>query len=383
MKNKTVIVFVFVLLMNWINIKAQETNLLLIKKGKSFEQKDDMVKADPTGFYLYENVLYDLKLKSGERYNGRLVDIKKDTIYVTNTFNEAVAKKHNTGFDTIPVSVNNLDKLFLISDRSLGLYEKINLKKYDFIFEDDLKNRSVEIKNIQVYSNDINLYESGLLLTAQGLDLIYESSGQTYYYEGLQEKPKPIIKRDTYVSRKIGVVPFNVDEVNGFALSLSTAPFNDDETLKVNGFLIEVEPINLFAYTFGFMNGLLFSSDSSLARNKDDMNVFIKGLTISAVGSMSKSRQSGVTLGGVYTGIYTMRGFSLTGVHTMTYDFEGVMISGVRNQSRMGKGVQIGLFNSCKDLRGIQFGLWNKNERRSLPFINWQFSKKKMKSKTS
>jgi hypothetical protein len=31
------------------------------------------------------------------------------------------------------------------------------------------------------------------------------------------------------------------------------------------------------------------------------------------------------------------------------------------------------MFNKTLDLRGIQIGLWNKNGKRSLPLINWQF----------
>lgn len=36
-------------------------------------------------------------------------------------------------------------------------------------------------------------------------------------------------------------------------------------------------------------------------------------------------------------------------------------------------GVQIGAVNQAKKLKGIQFGLWNVNEKRSLPIFNWNF----------
>jgi hypothetical protein len=36
-------------------------------------------------------------------------------------------------------------------------------------------------------------------------------------------------------------------------------------------------------------------------------------------------------------------------------------------------GLQIGLFNSTNELRGIQIGLWNRNEKRALPLVNWNF----------
>jgi len=50
---------------------------------------------------------------------------------------------------------------------------------------------------------------------------------------------------------------------------------------------------------------------------------------------------------------------------------------GFFNHEVIMKGLQIGLINKTLNLNGIQFGLWNKNERRSLPFINWNFTKKK------
>ncbi len=35
------------------------------------------------------------------------------------------------------------------------------------------------------------------------------------------------------------------------------------------------------------------------------------------------------------------------------------------------EGIQIGVFNGCRDGYGIQIGLWSANEQRSLPIINW------------
>jgi hypothetical protein len=36
-------------------------------------------------------------------------------------------------------------------------------------------------------------------------------------------------------------------------------------------------------------------------------------------------------------------------------------------------GMQLGILNLAEELRGFQIGLWNRNARRALPFINWQF----------
>ena len=39
------------------------------------------------------------------------------------------------------------------------------------------------------------------------------------------------------------------------------------------------------------------------------------------------------------------------------------------------RGLQIGVVNKSKNLRGIQIGIWNVNQKRRLPLINWNFKR--------
>ena len=55
----------------------------------------------------------------------------------------------------------------------------------------------------------------------------------------------------------------------------------------------------------------------------------------------------------------------------------GLMISGLSNVIDKGKGVQIGLINHANNLIGVQIGLWNRNGKRGLPFINIGFKRKR------
>ena len=103
MKNKVIKVIMCIVFIHFLPTNAQEMDVLLIKKGRSLEEKANMITADPTGFYLYRNGIYDLKLKSGQRMNGRLIDIKKDSIYYTTAFNQAVANKRYVHFDTLHI----------------------------------------------------------------------------------------------------------------------------------------------------------------------------------------------------------------------------------------------------------------------------------------
>lgn len=83
----------------------------------------------------------------------------------------------------------------------------------------------------------------------------------------------------------------------------------------------------------------------------------INGLDINASGSFD-SKTNGVTISGVMNKHYIVNG--------LTFAIIG-------NHDTKCNGVQIGLINSCKQLKGIQFGLWNKNQKRNLPIINWNF----------
>ena len=86
----------------------------------------------------------------------------------------------------------------------------------------------------------------------------------------------------------------------------------------------------------------------------------IYGLDINAVMSMGDSKVTGISFSTLQNNHETVNGLSLA------------ILS---NNSQYCNGVQIGLFNTCANLRGFQIGLWNKNAKRSLPFINWNFRK--------
>lgn len=83
----------------------------------------------------------------------------------------------------------------------------------------------------------------------------------------------------------------------------------------------------------------------------------INGLDINASGSF-ESVTNGITLSVATNSHYMINGFTF---------------AVIANSDDKCRGVQMALLNNCKNLKGFQFGLWNKNQRRSLPFINWAF----------
>ena len=73
---------------------------------------------------------------------------------------------------------------------------------------------------------------------------------------------------------------------------------------------------------------------------------------------------TGINIAGGTTGSYQLKGISITGIYTKTVSFDGICISGIHNIANKGVGIQIGPFNYCKNLKGIQIGLWNKSGNR-------------------
>jgi hypothetical protein len=90
-------------------------------------------------------------------------------------------------------------------------------------------------------------------------------------------------------------------------------------------------------------------------------------------------------------GTYIINGFSIgfvghlarktNGISASALNFSqihnGIQFSLFMNECCRMNGMQIGILNKSKQTRGIQIGLWNVNERRKLPLINWNFRRKK------
>lgn len=108
----------------------------------------------------------------------------------------------------------------------------------------------------------------------------------------------------------------------------------------------------------------------------------VNGIAIAGIGN-SIEEQRGISLSIYGNEMHEGFGISASVIGNHTYYYRGIQIGAINEIEVKGAGLQIGLFNKSTSHRGLQIGLWNKNERRSLPFINWQFSKKKIKTKES
>ena len=204
------------------------------------------------------------------------------------------------------------------------------------------------------------------------LTLIFIFFSLNIFAQNLENK----LQRKT-IRNIFSFIPSNVDKVNGLSLGVWAENLKSEkDSLKINGINLEINPIIFFIYIRGGIyipdidNDLSYTENRKRKYNLTD----IDGLNLSIPGfSNVNSKINGLSLTPLTICTGEINGVSISGITNCSYNMNGVSICGIYNSSNKVNGIQIGLFNRAKRLRGIQIGLWNKNEKRSLPFINWQF----------
>jgi hypothetical protein len=173
--------------------------------------------------------------------------------------------------------------------------------------------------------------------------------------------------------------------INGLALSVRPKTLKMKDSLAINGFIVDVNPLPIAVAPFMFIRllGAAFYGDSTenSIRYTDQetlqrKNTIVKGVGIS-IGMIDEGEINGLSVNVTFSHLYRMKGVEISGLANLHYSFKGLMASILWNQSTVGRGVQIGLINRCKEGRVLQIGLVNRIGKRTLPFINFSFKKKK------
>ena len=99
----------------------------------------------------------------------------------------------------------------------------------------------------------------------------------------------------------------------------------------------------------------------------------INGICLSGSGNMGEYNINGIALGFIGQANTKLNGISAGLMMNFALAHNGIQLSVHRNECYAMNGIQIGIVNISKRTRGIQLGLWNKNEKRKLPIINWNF----------
>jgi len=152
--------------------------------------------------------------------------------------------------------------------------------------------------------------------------------------------------------------------------------FNNKPTEIINGINISGGTM-----TYANVNGISISSGIQALRKVNgisfgfgNLNYVSNGIQLGLYGSTS-FKMNGIQIGGNMNYAHTLNGVQISGFNDAKY-LKGLQVGIWNNNDNYSEelhGVQIGFLNKTKKLRGIQLGLWNVNEKRSLPFINWQF----------
>ncbi len=337
--------------------------LCFAKKGKAFETEQNPYYPGKKGFYLYENCIYNVILKGERQLNMRVIAIQKDSIVATTHFNRAVADKLHQLYDTLFIAPAAIQSLQLINDRAMGLFQPVPLHRYTFFFRKEASPRRLVIDTVAVYTNQPKQYELIPYLTSQGLDLLYEEGGKTWYFQGAMQKDTNTVvikKRDTvFRNRNLGwLLPFNANRINGLALGIHTGSISG-RPLTINGLNANADLLSAMAgmmaiYSIFSKVPLHSVADSSAT---DEYTTRINGLSVSMGGLLRCHTLRGVSVNGGICSAVRTHGIVITGLYNYIDYFRGISICGLRNVSYSGRGLQVGLFNVCRRLKGVQIGL--------------------------
>ncbi len=380
-----------IMLLSTVFCFAQNTdtawNVMIIKKGKTVSE--DTLKPslyNQSGFYLYRNVMYYLVLNDGTSINGLLLDVKKDSIVISNHLNAAVAQSNLDTFKVLTLHYTELKQLKLIADRALLLFNNINLKRYNFVFSADTVALQADTLKRPYYmadtaNNCADCMDCFLSLGNNWLDIIYEKNGYTFYYQGAEEKDTTDDYNDSTIIdsawRTHNIVWFapvaHNTVINGWAISAMAGTEYYEHKLIINGLNTEIG-IGFIFLPYMLSDIHKQSVEDYNTKQKDKEKVVINGLTASILGHVSGTRVNGVSLNGACSVHTRCDGIVASFGGNIVDEFNGLVLGGIKNHSTVGRGVQIGLFNSCTQLKGFQFGLLNRNQKRTLPFVNWCFN---------
>lgn len=159
---------------------------------------------------------------------------------------------------------------------------------------------------------------------------------------------------------------------------------NDFESFdkKIPNEIINGLNISCGTNAFADLNGITVSAISQTLKNSNGISVAgfgsgsfrNNGIQIAGGGTRA-TYSNGIIISGLITEVHKGRGVQIGGFNQYV-DFRGLQV-GVFNDVEMKaedfRGLQIGIYNNAKKLKGIQIGLINRNEKRILPLINWNF----------
>ena len=165
--------------------------------------------------------------------------------------------------------------------------------------------------------------------------------------------------------------------IHGLSFGLTSIQFNhaDFQTnSNTNGVKVEAFGGLLFLLFWANSGGGVVPESDSVFQRKNELDPIkekVNGVNFSLTGPFCNCRVNGFSLGTLALFNTKVNGVSFS-LLNFVMEKNGIQLA-LSNGSYKLNGLQLGLFNKSVKLKGIQIGLWNKNQKRSLPFINWNF----------
>jgi hypothetical protein len=192
--------------------------------------------------------------------------------------------------------------------------------------------------------------------------------------------------QDTLVKKDINryVIWFSPEKkathVHGFMLNFMPNGFINSNGIEgypnVNGIELNVNPLVVFPL-YQLMIGIIIPEfykppeEALSGINFEDFKI-INGIQVAIVNTES-TFTNGIELSCFGSFNSRIDGVAFAIFMSKHYVVNGISFATMGNQDIVCNGIQIGLFNTCRNLKGIQIVLWNKNQKRALPFLNWNF----------
>lgn len=357
-------------------------NLLFVRKGKEISFRDVDYKPGSNAFYLYRSCFYDFVLTKGKTEMCKVTDIRNDSIYYTKQYiHEEDGSSSSGRYDTLSMHPAAIKKIRVTG----GLFPipvAVRMKKYNysFITSDSAKKFRTGVDKIYGWdSGYYYTYEVIPYMNASINNKVYEQIGELTRVR--PPKPNPFVKEPEYVVRNvIWFTPSNVNAVRGINISLQTMTLNSG-SLAVTGVNVGADLVSAFLWPY-VLSDFMYKNKLKKMPDTIDMSppeTIVRGLHAS-FGGFAGDEISGLALNGLISFAVKANGIVITGMANELSQFKGIVISTLGNKSIKGAGLQVGLFNTCKHLKGVQIGLWNVNSKRKLPFINWCFKSTDKKS---
>lgn len=175
--------------------------------------------------------------------------------------------------------------------------------------------------------------------------------------------------------------------INGVAIGLADTKFSDNSDschTNVNGVKIELIGLGVGAGFLDYSPAI----DTVQAYNFHLDSLFaVNGINLSFFGSiLPHMNVNGVTacifaqafnsVNGIMFAIGGNLGTEINGAQLSFIGNDALIVQGLQlaiglNKADQLDGVQVGLINKTRILNGLQIGLWNVNQNRSLPIVNW------------